>query len=264
MTHKEPIGIFDSGVGGISIWKEVTTLLPNENTVYLADSKNAPYGQKSTEKIIEFSIKNTELLIQKGCKIIVVACNTATTNAISYLRKNYTIPFIGIEPAIKPAALQTKTNAIGILATKGTLTSELFHKTSGQFTSGITVIEQIGEGLVPLIETGKIDTPAMEELLKKYLNPMLEQHIDYLVLGCSHYPFLIPKIREIVGDKVTIIDSGQAVAKQTKAVLEHYNLLNTSGLKVDHNLYSNSNPSTLSEIIKSIKSGNCIVNQLDF
>ncbi len=126
----QPIGVFDSGVGGITIWKEITQLLPNEHTIYLADSKHAPYGQKPKKEIIELSVKNTELLLKKGCKIIVVACNTATTNAISYLRETYDIPFIGIEPAIKPAALHTKTNAVGILATKGTLSSELFYQTS--------------------------------------------------------------------------------------------------------------------------------------
>lgn len=260
---KQAIGIFDSGVGGISIWKEVISLLSNENTIYLADSKNAPYGQKSKEKILELSIKNTELLIQKGCKIIVVACNTATTNAISYLRENYDIPFIGIEPAIKPAALQTQTNAIGILATRGTLSSELFYKTSQNFTEGIKVIEQIGEGLVPLIEDGKIDSPEMETLLKKYLNPMLEEHIDYLVLGCSHYPFLIPNIRKIVGDNITIIDSGEAVAKQTNAILEKNNLLNTMNHKAQHHLYSNTNIKTLQEIVKEVQQY-YTVDYLDF
>jgi len=260
---EQAIGVFDSGVGGISIWKEITTLLPNEHTMYLADSLNAPYGQKSREKILEFSIKNTELLIQKGCKIIVVACNTATTNAIDYLRTTYSIPFIGIEPAIKPAALQTNTNAIGILATKGTLSSKLFHKTSKEFTKGINVIEQIGEGLVPLIESGQLNSSEMENLLNKYLNPMLEQHIDYLVLGCSHYPFLIPKIREIVGNNVTIIDSGEAVARQTKAILSKFDLLNKSYSKPLHKLYSNANVTTLDLILKDSKQ-NYTVDYLDF
>ncbi len=236
----QPIGVFDSGVGGITIWKEITTLLPQENTIYLADSKNAPYGQRSREKIIELSVKNTELLLKKGCKIIVVACNTATTNAISYLRATYNIPFIGIEPAIKPAALQTTSNTVGILATKGTLSSELFNQTSEKFAANIKVIEQIGEGLVPLIEQGKLESPEMDQLLRKYLQPMLDAHIDYLVLGCSHYPFLIPQIRKIVGNNVTIIDSGQAVAKQTKAVLKENKLLNiNNAYNAQHDLYTN-------------------------
>ena len=260
---KQPIGIFDSGVGGISIWKEIITLLPYEDTIYLADSKNAPYGQRSTQKIIDLSVKNTELLLKKGCKIIVVACNTATTNAISYLRSTYDIPFIGIEPAIKPAALQTKTNAIGILATKGTLSSELFHKTSGKFTEGIKVIEQTGEGLVTLIESGDIDSPEMKTLLKKYLKPMLEEHIDYLVLGCSHYPFLIPNIRKILDNNITIIDSGEAVAKQTKAILEKINLLNTINREPQHHLYSNSNIKTLQLMVKEVQE-HYSIEYLDF
>ena len=163
----KPIGFFDSGVGGTSIWKEVHQLLPNESTIYLADSKNAPYGKKSKEKIIEFSIKNTEFLLNKNAKIIIVACNTATTNAISILRKKYDIPFIGIEPAIKPAALLSKTGAIGILATKGTLTSKLFEKTAKEYTKNITTIEQEGEGLVPLIEDGKLNS--QETLTSDYV-----------------------------------------------------------------------------------------------
>ncbi|MDG2357197.1 MAG: glutamate racemase, partial [Polaribacter sp.] len=155
-SHTFPIGIFDSGVGGTSIWKEINTLLPLENTIYLSDSKNAPYGEKSKQAIIDLSIKNTEFLLNKNCKMIVVACNTATTNAIKILREKYDIPFIGIEPAIKPAALKTKTKTIGILATKGTLNSDLFEKTSNTINQKIIRKEIIGTGLVALIERGKL------------------------------------------------------------------------------------------------------------
>ncbi len=263
MKSNQPIGVFDSGVGGISIWKEIVKLLPIEDTIYLADSKNAPYGQKSRQEIIDLSVKNTELLLSKGCKIIVVACNTATTNAIDFLRDNYKVPFIGIEPAIKPAALQTKTNAIGILATQGTLSSELFHSTSKKFAEGIKVVEQVGEGLVPLVESGKMDTPEMLYLLNKYLYPMLDEHIDYLVLGCSHYPFLIPQIRKIVGDKVTIIDSGYAVAKQTRAILKKENLLVKEKSSAFHQLYTNADVSILKDIAKDFNK-NSTINYLDF
>lgn len=249
----KPIGVFDSGIGGISILKEIISLLPNEQTIYLSDSKNAPYGQKSKEKIIEFSIKNTELLLEKGCKLIVVACNTATTNAITILREKYTIPIIGIEPAIKPAALKTKTNKIGILATKGTLNSELFSKTADQFTNDIEIIEQIGEGLVPLIESGKMNTSEMDELLKKYLSHLLKKNIDYLVLGCSHYPFLIPQIKKIIGKKIKLIDSGNAVARQTKAILKKYKLLNEVTKKGKHQLFSNSDKRMIEQFIKANK-----------
>ncbi|QHI38207.1 Glutamate racemase [Kordia antarctica] len=248
--NNSPIGIFDSGVGGTSIWREIHKLLPHENTIYLADSKNAPYGPKGKDRITELSIKNTELLLEKGCKLIVVACNTATTNAIKYLRENYDVPFIGIEPAIKPAALQTKSKAIGILATKGTLSSELFHKTTDLYTNGIKIIEQVGEGLVPLIENGEIDTPEMENLLKIYLKPMLEANIDYLVLGCSHYPYLIPKLKTLLPKHVTIIDSGIAVAKQTASILESLNLSTQEKTSGDCLFYSNGNPEILNEILQ--------------
>jgi glutamate racemase len=213
---KNPIGIFDSGIGGITIYEEIHNLLPNENIIYLADSKNAPYGEKSQQEIIEFSIKNTEFLLKKKCKLIVVACNTASTNAVKYLRDNYKVPFIRVQPAIKPAALNSKTKTVGILATSGTLKSDLLFETSQKFAQGIRVIEQVGEGLVTLIESGKIYSTEMTSLLKKYLQPMLEENIDYLVLGCTHYPFLIPQIQKIVGEQVTILDSGQAIARQTK------------------------------------------------
>ncbi|WP_430410301.1 glutamate racemase [Kordia sp.] len=245
-----PIGIFDSGVGGTSIWKEIHQLLPHEDTVYLADSQNAPYGPKGKERITELSIKNTELLLKKGCKLIVVACNTATTNSIQYLRENYNVPFIGIEPAIKPAALQTKSNTIGILATIGTLSSELFHKTSDLYANGVKIIEQVGEGLVPLIENGQIESPEMDKLLEKYLQPMLAAEIDYLVLGCSHYPYLIPKLKTFLPKHIQIIDSGIAVARQTEAVLNQYELLNTSQELGTCTFYSNGNIDILNDIIQ--------------
>ncbi|WAC03682.1 glutamate racemase [Lacinutrix neustonica] len=236
---KQPIGIFDSRVGGTSIFKEIHALLPNENTIYLADSANAPYGTKGEQKIVELSIKNTELLLNKGCKLIVVACNTATTNAISILRAKYNVPIIGIEPAIKPAALQTQTKAIGILATKGTLSSALFHKTSDLYANSITIIEQIGEGIVQLIESGKTRSPEMTGLLESYLKPMLKANIDYLVLGCTHYPYLIPGLLELLPNHVKIIDSGLAVAGQTKVVLETSNLLNTESKIPKNEFYIN-------------------------
>ena len=255
-----PIGIFDSGVGGTSIWKEIHSLLPNENTIYLADSKHAPYGNKSKEKILELSIKNTELLLKKDCKLIVVACNTATTNAIKILRKTYNIPFIGIEPAIKPAALNTKTKTIGVLATKGTLTSELFHKTTNLFAEGITVLEQVGEGIVPLIESGKTNSQEMKEILQKYLNPLLKANIDYLVLGCTLYPYLIPLLVEKLPNHIKIIDSGEAVAKQTKNILEQYGLLNSEEISSKNQFYTNSNPEVMSSLLKN----NYNVEYLDF
>lgn len=249
MKKNNPIGLFDSGVGGTSIWKEVHALLPHENTIYLADSKNAPYGLKTKDEIIHLSCKNTELLLEENCKIIVVACNTATTNAIKELRAKYDVPFIGIEPAIKPAAIQSKTQTIGILATKGTLSSALFHENVSKHPN-VTIIEQIGHGLVQLIENGDLDSLEMKELLENYLLPMVEKNIDYLVLGCSHYPYLIPQIKKIIPPSIKIIDSGEAVAKQTKKILEEQQLLNDSNNNASQIFYTNSNPEVLKKIVK--------------
>ncbi len=246
-----PIGIFDSGLGGLSICKEIVELLPNEDIVYLADSKNAPYGQKSKQEIINLSVKNTEYLISQGCKIIVVACNTATTNAISLLRDNYEIPFIGIEPAIKPAALHSKTNKIGILATKGTLNSELFYHTSKPYREEIEFVEVEGEGLVPLIEEGKIEETKV--LLDKYLSKMIEKGVDKIVLGCSHYPFLIPIIHQIIPNDIQIIDSGEAVARQTKNILSQKKLLNSSSKIGEKSFYTNHNETILRSFLHQIK-----------
>ena len=247
MSNKKPIGLFDSGVGGTSIWKEVHALLPNESTIYLADSKNAPYGQKTQEEIIELSKKNTEFLLENNCKLIIVACNTATTNAIKVLRATYDIPFIGIEPAIKPAALHSKTQKIGILATQGTLNSELFHQTVALY-SDVKVVEQIGFDLVTLIENGEMHSKRMTQLLNDYLLPMVAQDIDYLVLGCTHYPYLIKKKKKIIPKHIKIIDSGEAVAKQTKHILEINNLFNNTK-DAKQTFYINNPPEVMQELI---------------
>lgn len=246
--NNDPIGLFDSGIGGTSIWQAIHELLPNENTIYLADSRNAPYGQRSKEEIIALSIKNTELLLELNAKIIVVACNTATTNAIKELRQKYAVPFIGIEPAIKPAATHSATQVIGVLATQGTLTSELFYNAVLQYKN-VKIIEQVGHGLVPLIENGDLNSKEMEELLLTYLTPMMEANIDYLVLGCSHYPYLIPMIQKILPESIKIIDSGNAVARQTEYVLKEKVGLNNS-IPSKNIFYSNSDTKVLNEILK--------------
>ncbi len=246
--NTQPIGMFDSGIGGTSIWSEIVRLLPNEHTIYLADSKYAPYGERSSDDIVSLSIKNTEKLIQMGCKMIVVACNTATTNAIRILREQYAIPFVGIEPAIKTAALATKTKKVGVLATKGTLSSKLFSDTSGRYANDVELIEVIGKGLVPLIEQDKIDDAAMRTLLQTYLTPMLEQDIDYLVLGCSHYPYLIPLLRSLIPAHIKIVDSGEAVAKQTEKLLRLHGI-NGNVDAPNYQFFTNSNTETLCKIL---------------
>ena len=246
---QNPIGIFDSGLGGLTIYSEIHKLLPHENIIYLADSKNAPYGGKSKDEIIRISVKNTEFLLEQGCKLIVVACNTASTNAVKYLREHYEVPIIRVQPAIKPAALNSKTKVVGMLATKGTLESELLFETAQRFAQGVKVVEQVGEGLVSLIETGKMRSPEMTRLLKKYVEPMLDQNIDQLVLGCTHYPFLTDQIQEITGDRVCIVDSGEAIARQTRVILEQEGLLNTEKTEGYRIFYTNKNPQVLQDML---------------
>ena len=250
------IGIFDSGLGGLSILKEISNRLPNEELIYLADSDNAPYGEKPKEHIIEISRKNTEFLISKNCKLIVVACNTATTNAISILRNNYNIPFIGIEPAIKPAALNSKNACIGVLATKGTLSSDLFAETTKKFTSHTKVIEVEGKGIVEAIESNASNTIGFEQLLKNQLKPFVEAKIDTLVLGCSHYPFIVPQIRKCLVNEVIIIDSGFAVARQTDRILQNLQLkvITKKSQKPSLNVYTNkTSKDALLNILENLK-----------
>lgn len=245
----KPIGIFDSGVGGLSIWKEINALMPHESTIYISDAEYAPYGSKEPDVILKRAIINTETLLGKGAKIIVVACNTATTNAISYLRTHYKIPFIGIEPAIKPAALSSTTNSIGVLATKGTLTSDLFHETTKRYCRYKTVIEQEGKGIVELIESGQLYSNEMKKLLEKYLTPMLNNNIDCLVLGCTHYHFLTPILKRLLPKNVNIIDSGKAIARQTKIVLEKSKLLNKKEMLAEHVFYTNGSKEVMASIM---------------
>jgi glutamate racemase len=237
-------------------------LLPHEDTIYLADSANAPYGRKSSDEITSLSIKNTEFLLNQNCKLIAVPCNTATTNSISYLRAHYDVPFIGIEPAIKPAALQSATKRIGVLATQGTLTSALFHETSKRLSSQVDTIEVVGTGIVELIEAGKKDSDEMRDLLYGITEPFMISGIDYLVLGCSHYPYIKNMLAEMLPRIVTIIDSGAAVARQTLHVLEAHGLLKAQIQEGKHSLYSNSDITVLNELTSTVR--NRTVSYLDF
>jgi len=247
-NNTNTIGIFDSGVGGTSVWKEINRLLPQENTIYIADTKNAPYGTKTKDEIIAYSIKNTEFLLNKNAKIIVVACNTATLNAVDVLRSKFDVPFIGLEPAVKPAALQSQTKVIGVLATQASIQSESF-KLSVKKYADVTIIPQIGYNLVQLIEAGQINSQEIKKMLCQYLEPMVQKNIDHLVLGCTHYPYLLNQIKEIVPASVKIIDSGEAVAKQTKNILEHNNSLNCSPHLGQNYFYTNGDATVLKSIL---------------
>jgi len=256
--NNQPIGIFDSGIGGISILKKINKILPNENIIYLADNKNCPYGNKSISNIIKLSLKNTSTLIQMNCKAIVIACNTATTNAIKEIRNSFSVPIIGIEPAIKPAINNTKTNKIGVLATEKTLTSTHFNRTSNRFSNKVEIYEQIGYDLVNLIESG--NSKETKTLLKSYLEKMVKSNIDQLVLGCTHYHFLIPIIKKIIPKNINIQDPNEAIVRQIEKILKINNIENSSENKCKNIIYVNG----VTEVIKKISKLNGEVKALDF
>lgn len=209
------IGIFDSGLGGLSVWKEIVSLLPEVPLVYVADSGRCPYGSQPVEDIQAYSREITEFLISQGCELIVIACNTATAAAIKGLRAEFDLPFVGMEPAIKPAAQATLSKVVGILATAGTFRGQHFQRAREQYAANTELILQVGHGLVEFVENGQLDGPEVESALRSFLEPMVEAGADQIVLGCSHYPFLRPMMEGIVGNQVTIIDPAPAVAEQT-------------------------------------------------
>jgi len=224
---KNPIGIFDSGIGGISILEKLKQLLPNENFIYLADNRNCPYGGKSKKEIFSLSNKNCEKLIELNCKIIIIACNTSTTNSIKKLREKIAIPIIGIEPGLKPAINYTKTKNIGILATEKTLGSKLFFETLNQNRiDDIHIHEQIGYELVNLIEEGSHPKQNIQEILEKYLVPMINKKIDCLLLGCTHYNHIKDIIEEIIPEDIKIVDTIAPVNKRVLNILKSNNILN--------------------------------------
>jgi len=252
MNSQLPIGIFDSGVGGLSVWSQIAKLLPFESIIYLADSANCPYGSKSKEEIIRLSVKNTELLLSKKCKIIIVACNTATAASIDYLRKNYKVPFVGMEPAVKPAALNSLTRNVGILATEGTFNGRLFKETSSKYAKYINFHIQIGNGLVELVEAGNIDTPEADILLRKYIQPFIDANVDQIVLGCTHYPFLSDAIRKITNDKMQIVEPSEAVARRTKDQLIINEILSLNDKTPNYQFYTTGNETVIKKMVSKL------------
>lgn len=214
------IGVFDSGVGGLSILDEALRQLPQHDYIYLADSANAPYGEKSPEWIAQRSLSLCKYLAQAGCDAIVVACNTATAEAIKDIRAAIPIPIVGVEPGIKPAAMQSANGIVGVLATEATLNSDKFNALLSTLPNHCRFIKQAGAGLVPLIEAGKANDGETLELLAKHLEPIQLAGSDTIVLGCTHYPFLRKAIRKLLGDKINLIDTSEAVVKQLKRQLE--------------------------------------------
>ncbi|MDR1169913.1 MAG: glutamate racemase [Prevotellaceae bacterium] len=251
MTNS-PIGIFDSGVGGVSVWQEIDRLLPDESIVYYADNANCPYGEKTRIEVTGYSVKATQMLIAKGCKIIVVACNTATSQAIDCLRKTFDIPFVGIVPAVKPAAINSKSGVIAILATAGTLKSKKFNDARKEFSGNTEVIPVEGGELVDIVEKGLQGTKQSEEILRRHINPLIEKHIDHLVLGCTHFPFLIEDIKRITGDSVILDNPAPAIAQRTKYILENEKLTAYPGNKKQIEFFSSGNIEALKNLVENI------------
>ncbi|MBK8814728.1 MAG: glutamate racemase [Methylococcaceae bacterium] len=229
MHSEYPIGVFDSGVGGLSVLREIHQLLPNEDLIYVADSAHAPYGDKPKEFILERSTAIVEFFLSHGVKAIVVACNTATAAAVKELRSLYHLPMVAMEPAVKPASEQSQTGVIGVLATSRTINSNNFRILFARFAEQVNIIPQACPGLVDQVEIGELGGPETRELVAQYVEPLLKQNADVLVLGCTHYPFLKPVIQEIAGANVKVIDSGAAIARRLHSLLNHHGLLSDAG-----------------------------------
>ena len=230
-----PVGFFDSGVGGLCILEAFERLCPDERTVYIADSKNCPYGNKPAEEIVRLSEANVRKLLAKGCKMIVVACNTATAAAIDYLRAKYPeVPFVGLEPAVKPAALRSKSGVVAVLATQGTFNGRLYRETSARFAKGITVIATVADEFVAEVErlggrkVGELpakERARLEKIVRRRIEPLLAAGADHLVLGCTHFPHLKPIIESVAAGRAAVVDPSDAVARQAKRVLAERGLL---------------------------------------
>ncbi len=225
MNSYTNIGVFDSGVGGLWILKHLHTELPSYNYVFFGDQGHVPYGPRSMEQILNFSIEITKFLISKKCKVIVIACNTASAASLKYLRIQFPeIIFIGMEPAIKPAAEFTHTGKVGVLATPATFQGELYSSVVERFANNVEIFKNTCDGLVVQIEKGNFETKETRSILEKALLPMLKKNIDTVVLGCTHYPFVVPLIKEIVGDKVNVIDPTSAIVRQVARMLSENGL----------------------------------------
>lgn len=213
------IGVYDSGVGGLSVWKELRALMPDETYCYVSDGAYCPYGPKDPAFVVSRAMAVSRFLIDRGAEMIVVACNTATAAAISTLRASFSLPFVGMEPALKPAALHSQSGVVGVLATAGTFKGRLYLDTLARFSSRVKVIERVGTGLVELVESGTPAGPEAEKLISRYVVPMLDAGADHIVLGCTHYPFLTATIEKIVEGRAVIVNPAPAVARQAFRVL---------------------------------------------
>ncbi len=250
------IGIFDSGTGGLSVFKEIRKLLPEERYIYFSDNAHCPYGEKSREYIIERSREITRFLLDKGCDIIVVACNTATAAAIAVLREEFPVRFIGMEPAVKPAVKSTRTGVVGVLATAGTLKADKYLNTREKFSEGVKITEHVGQGFVELVEKGCLTGREAEDVVRASLKPLLDEEADRIVLGCTHYPFLWDTIAKIASElyperEIEIIDPAPAVARHLLETMKTEGLIHNDGFAIT--LHSSGDDSILKETFGRLK-----------
>ncbi|MBI4759914.1 MAG: glutamate racemase [Chloroflexi bacterium] len=249
-TPTSPIGIFDSGVGGLSVLRAIRAQMPEEPILYFGDQGHIPYGPRPMEQIRDFSEAITKFLLARGAKIIVVACNTASAAALKYLRERFpAVQFVGMEPAVKPAAETTQTGKVGVLATPATFQGALYASVVERFANGVELFQDTCPGLVQEIERGNLQGGETRRILENALRPMLAKNIDTVVLGCTHYPFVIPLIREVAGEKVRVIDPAPAVARQVKRLLEAGGLRNASSGRGEVRFYTSGDPNALKSLL---------------
>ncbi len=253
MDQEKSIGLFDSGVGGLSIMKEIRELLPGEDLIYFADSRYCPYGERTADFIKERSVAIVKYLLSRGCKLIVVACNTASGVSLSELRRLFPeIPFVGVEPAVKQAALYTKKQRVGVLATVLTLAGDRFNSLVERFAGGLTVVTQPCPRLVEAVEAGKTTGVEVENLLRQYLAPLLAHDVDVIVLGCTHYPFLRPLLEKMLDPGIMVLDTGKPVARQTKRLLKERGLLSRRGEGGKEWFFTSGDPAAVGPVIERL------------
>ncbi len=252
MPNSSPIGIFDSGIGGLSVWREIARQLPHEDTLYFADQIHIPYGPRSLQEIRSFSEAITSFLLAHDCKLIVVACNAASAAALKHLRATFPeVPFVGMEPAVKPAAETTHTGTVGVLAMPATFQGELFASVVERFANGVRLIKEVCPGLVQQIEAGRLNTPDTLEMLDRFLQPIRAAHADTIVLGCTHYPFVIDAIRQLAPG-VNVIDPAPAVARQVDRVLREHGWLCNEERAGQHRFITSGDRDQYQQILRTL------------
>lgn len=265
INSTSPIGIFDSGVGGISVLRAIREQMPEESIIYFGDQAHIPYGPRPMQQIRDFSKAITRFLLEQEAKIIVVACNTASAAALKHLRESFPeVRFIGMEPAVKPAAEHTHTGKVGVLATPATFQGALYASVVERFANGVELFQNTCPGLVQAIEQGNLNGETTHRILEEALKPMLEKNIDTVVLGCTHYPFVIPLVQQIVGDGVRVIDPAPAVARQTRRLLEANGIKAKSGPKGRVTFYTSGDPNALKILLPALLGESGEIRKVDW